>query len=104
MTRGVSFFSFREPVCFLRYRENTPFQFFEFFKGPYLDIGRERHRRAERVYDAAVQGYLLTGSVDEKLQREMIADAARRIKPTQPVTPDRVFDFSFVQKVVETLR
>ncbi len=41
------------------------------------------------MYDAAVQGYLLTGSVDEKLQREMIADAARRIKPTQSVTPDR---------------
>lgn len=76
----------------------------EFFKGPHLDIGRERHRLAERVYDAAVQGYLLNGSVDEKLQREMIADAARRIKPTQPISPDRVFDFSFVQKVVETLR
>lgn len=76
----------------------------EFFKGPHLDIGRERHRLAERVYDAAVQGYLLTGTVDEELQREMIADAARRIKPTQPVTPDRIFDFSFVQKVVETPR
>jgi NitT/TauT family transport system substrate-binding protein len=76
----------------------------EFFKGPHLDIGRERDRLAERVYDAAVQGYLLSGAVEEKLQREMIADAARRIKPSQPVTPERVFDFSFVQKVSADLR
>ncbi len=75
----------------------------EFFKGPQLDIGRERDRLAERVYDAAVQGFLPSGSVDEKLQREMIADAAKRIKPPQPVTPDRVFDFSFARKVSETL-
>jgi hypothetical protein len=42
--------------------------------------------------------------VDEKLQREMIAVAAQRIKPKEPVPPDRVFDFSFAQKVAETLR
>ena len=76
----------------------------EFIKGPHLDLGRERERLAERVYDAAVQGYLLSGSVDEKLQQEMIADAAQRIKPAQPVTPERVFDFSFVHKVTQTLR
>lgn len=76
----------------------------EFIKGPHLDVGRERDRLAERVYDAAVQGYLLSGAVEEKLQREMIADAARRIKPSQPVTPERVFDFSFVRQVSETLR
>jgi ABC-type nitrate/sulfonate/bicarbonate transport system substrate-binding protein len=76
----------------------------EFFKGPHLDLGRERERLAERVYDAAVQGYLASGSVDEKLQQEMIADAAQRIKPAQPVTPERVFDFSFVHKVSQTLR
>ncbi len=56
------------------------------------------------MYEAAVQGYLLSGSVDEKLQQEMIANAAQRIKPAQPVTPERVFDFSFVHKVSETLR
>ncbi|MBI4525037.1 MAG: ABC transporter substrate-binding protein [Deltaproteobacteria bacterium] len=76
----------------------------EFFKGPHLDIGRERHRLAERVYEAAVQGYLPSGSVDEKLQREMIADAARRIKPGQPISPERVFDFSFAHKASEALR
>jgi ABC-type nitrate/sulfonate/bicarbonate transport system substrate-binding protein len=75
----------------------------EFFKGPYLDLGRERERLAERVYDAAVQGYLLSGSVDQKLQQEMIADAAQRIKPPQPITSERVFDFSFVHKVTTTL-
>ena len=46
----------------------------EFIKGSHLDLGRERERLAERVYEATVQGYLLSGSVDEKLQQEMIAD------------------------------
>jgi len=36
--------------------------------------------------------------VDEKLQREMIASAAQRVKATPP-TPERVFDFSFARKV-----
>jgi hypothetical protein len=51
-----------------------------------------------------VQLYLPTAVVDEKLQREMIAIASQRIKPAQPVPPDRVFDFSFVQKVADSLR
>jgi hypothetical protein len=34
----------------------------------------------------------------------MIATASQRVKPAQPVPPERVFDFSFVQKVTETLR
>ena len=76
----------------------------EFIKGPQLDLGADRDRLADRVYEAAVQSYLLSGSVDEKVQREMIADASRRIKPPQPVTPERVFDFSFAHKVGETLR
>ncbi len=76
----------------------------EFIKGPYLDLGKQRERFAERVYDAAVQGYLLSGVVDEKLQREMITVAAQRVKPQQPVTPERVFDFSFAHRVSETLR
>jgi ABC-type nitrate/sulfonate/bicarbonate transport system substrate-binding protein len=72
----------------------------EFIKGPYLDLGKERERFAERVYDAAVQYYLLPGTVDEKLQREMISVAAQRIKTTQPPPPpERVFDFSFAQKL-----
>ncbi len=76
----------------------------EFIKGPYLDLGKQRERFAERVYDAAVQGYLLSGVVDEKLQQEMITVAAQRIKPAQPVLPERVFDFSFARKVSEALR
>lgn len=76
----------------------------EFVKGPFLDIGREHDRIAERVYDAAAEGYLLSGSVDEKLQREMIAAAVQRIKPAEPVIPERVFDFSFARKVSESLR
>ncbi len=75
-----------------------------FIKGPFLELGRESDRYAERVYDAAVRAYLLSGSVDEKLQREMIADASKRVKPRQPVAPDGAFDFSFAHKVNEALR
>src|SRR5262249_57557374 len=76
----------------------------EFMKGPYLDLGKERDRFTERAYEAAVQGYLLSGIVDEKLQREMIAVAAQRVKLPQPVAPERVFDFSFARNASETLR
>ena len=76
----------------------------EFMKGPYLELGKDKERYAERIYDAALQLYLATPMVDEKLQREMIATAAQRIKPKEPVSPERVFDFSFVQKVGESLR
>ena len=76
----------------------------DFMKGPYLDLSKERERFAERVYDATVQLYLSTHTVDEPLQREMIAIAAQRVKPAHPVPPERVFDFSFVQKVTQPLR
>ncbi|HEX5022963.1 MAG TPA: ABC transporter substrate-binding protein [Candidatus Binatia bacterium] len=76
----------------------------EFIKGPYLDMGKDRDKYAERVYDTALQLFLTSGSVDEKLQREMIATAAQRIKPKDPVPPERVFDFSFAQKVAETFK
>jgi ABC-type nitrate/sulfonate/bicarbonate transport system substrate-binding protein len=76
----------------------------EFIRGPYLDLGKERERFAERIYDAALQYYLQSGSVDEKLQREMIAVAAQRVKGAQPVPPERVFDFTFAHKAGEALR
>ena len=76
----------------------------EFIKGPYLDLGKDRDRFADRIYDAAVQYYHQTGAVDEKLQREMITVAAQRVKPKEIAPPERVFDFSFAQKVAESLR
>ncbi len=76
----------------------------EFIKGPYLDLGKDRDRFAERIYDAALQYYLQTGAVDDKIQREMIATAAQRVKPKEPVPPERVFDFSFAQKVADSLK
>jgi ABC-type nitrate/sulfonate/bicarbonate transport system substrate-binding protein len=76
----------------------------EFIKGPYLDLGKDRDRFGDRIYDAALQYYLPSGAVDEKLQREMIAVAAQRIKPKEIAPPERVFDFSFALKVAETLR
>jgi ABC-type nitrate/sulfonate/bicarbonate transport system substrate-binding protein len=76
----------------------------EFMKGPYLDLGKERDRFTERAYEAAAQGYLLSGMVDEKLQREMIAVATQRVKAAQPVPPERVFDFSFARKATESIR
>ena len=77
----------------------------EFLKGPYLELGNERERVIERTYDAAVQGYLFPGVVDDRLQREMIAVAVQRIQPVPPVVPpERVFDFSFARRAGETLR
>jgi NitT/TauT family transport system substrate-binding protein len=76
----------------------------DFIKGPFLDLGKDRDKYAERVYDTAVQFYLQSGMVDEKLQRDMIATAAQRVKPKDPVPPQRVFDFSVAQKVADSLR
>ena len=76
----------------------------EFIKGPYLDLGKDRDRFGERIYDAALQYYLQTGAVDEKLQREMITVAAQRVKPKELPVPERVFDFSFAQKVAESIK
>ncbi len=73
----------------------------EFIKGPFLDMGKERDKYAERVYETALQFFLPSGSVDEKLQREMIVTAAQRIKPKEIPPPERVFDFSFAHKVTE---
>jgi NitT/TauT family transport system substrate-binding protein len=76
----------------------------DFIRGPFLDMGKDRDKYAERVYEAAL-GYLsTTGTVDDKLQREMIVTAAQRTKLAQPPPPERVFDFSFAQKLAETLR
>jgi len=76
----------------------------DFIRGPFLDMGKDRDKYAERVYAAAL-GYLsTTGTVDDKLQREMIVTAAQRTKLAQPPPPERVFDFSFAQKLAETLR
>jgi ABC-type nitrate/sulfonate/bicarbonate transport system substrate-binding protein len=76
----------------------------EFIRGPYLDLGKDRERFAEQIYDAALQYYVPSGTVDEKLQREMIAVAAQRVKPAQLPPPERVFDFTFAQKLSESLR
>jgi hypothetical protein len=73
-------------------------------KGPYVELGADRDRFIERSYNATVQGYLASGVIDEKLQREMIALAAERVKPKAPVTPDRVFDFALTRKAGEGLR
>jgi len=76
----------------------------DFIKGPFLDLGKDRDRYADRVYEAAIHLYLPTGAIDEKLQREMIATAAQRVKPKEPVARERVFDFSFAQKVSDSLK
>jgi ABC-type nitrate/sulfonate/bicarbonate transport system substrate-binding protein len=77
----------------------------EFMKGPYLELGNERERVIERTYDAAAQGYLFPGVVDDRLQKQMIALAVQRIQPIPPaVPPERVFDFGFARKAGDTLR
>jgi NitT/TauT family transport system substrate-binding protein len=72
-------------------------------KKNYVELGKERERFAERAYEAATQGYSLSGIVDEKLQREMIA-VAQRIKPLPQNAAERIFDFSFARKAGEGLR
>jgi ABC-type nitrate/sulfonate/bicarbonate transport system substrate-binding protein len=76
----------------------------DFIKGPFLDLGKDRDKYADRVYDTALQFFLPSGVVDEKLQREMIATAAQRVKPKDPVPPERVFDFTFAQKVAGSIK
>ena len=76
----------------------------DFMKGPYLELGKERDRFVERIYEAAAQGYLANGAVDETLQREMIATTARRLKPPPTVPPERVFDFTPALKATEAYR
>jgi len=76
----------------------------EFIKGPYLDLGKERERFAERIYEAALGYYLQSGTVDELVQRQMITDAAQRVKPKEVAPPERVFDFSFARKVADALK
>ncbi len=76
----------------------------DFIKGPFLDLGKERDKYADRVYDTALQFYLQSGAVDDKLQRDMIATAAQRVKPKDPVLPERVFDFSFAEKVADSMK
>jgi NitT/TauT family transport system substrate-binding protein len=76
----------------------------DFIKGPFLDLGKERDKYADRVYETALQFYLQSGVVDDKLQRDMIATAAQRVKPKDPVPPERVFDFSFAQKVADSMK
>ena len=75
-----------------------------FIKGPWLDIGKDPERIATRVYDIAAPALLENGLVDEDIQQQMIADAAERIKPAQPVRPEQVFDFRIVKKVSGDLR
>src|SRR5262245_1955509 len=73
-------------------------------KKNYVDLGKERGRFVERVYEAATQGYSMSGVVEEKLRREMIAAAAQRIKHASPIAPARVFHFSFARKAGEGRR
>ena len=42
--------------------------------------------------------------VSEEIQRQMIADASARVKPTHPVLPEQVFDFSITRKVAAGLK
>ncbi|HMA82358.1 MAG TPA: ABC transporter substrate-binding protein [Candidatus Binatia bacterium] len=88
----------------MRFIKNDKKYSLGFMKTSNLDLGADRDRFTERTYEAAVEGYLFAGAVDDKLQREMIAVAAQRIKPPPQVAPERVFDFAITRKVVETLR
>jgi hypothetical protein len=69
----------------------------DFMKGPYLDLSEERERFAERVYDAPCSSiYHRTPWMKRSSANDR--DRLQRVKPAQPVPPERVFDFSFTQK------
>ena len=76
----------------------------DFLKGPWLDIGKDPEKIAARTYDIAAPALLENGTVDEDIQRQMIADASAQVKPKQPLLPAQVFDFSIARKVSETLK
>jgi NitT/TauT family transport system substrate-binding protein len=76
----------------------------DFLKGPWVDLGKNPEKVADRVYDAAGPAFLDDGTVSDAVQREMIADASVRAKPKQPVLPSQVFDFSITRKVSATLK
>jgi NitT/TauT family transport system substrate-binding protein len=76
----------------------------EFLKGPWVDLGKNPEKVAERVYEAAGPAFLDDGTVSDAVQREMIADASVRAKPKQPVLPSQVFDFSITRRVGATLK
>jgi NitT/TauT family transport system substrate-binding protein len=76
----------------------------EFLKGPWVDLGKNPEKVAERVYEAAGPAFLDDGTVSDAVQREMIADASVRAKPKQPVLPSQVFDFSITRKISATLK
>jgi ABC-type nitrate/sulfonate/bicarbonate transport system substrate-binding protein len=76
----------------------------DFLKGPWVDLGKNPEKVAERVYDVAGPAFLDDGTVSEAIQREMIADASVRAKPKQPVLPSQAFDFSIARKVSATLK
>lgn len=76
----------------------------DFLKGPWVDLGKNPEKIAERVYEVAAPDFLENGLVSEEVQKQMIADASVRIKPKQPVPPEQAFDFSIVRKVAVTLK
>jgi NitT/TauT family transport system substrate-binding protein len=76
----------------------------DFLKGPWVDLGKNPEKVAERVYDVAGPAFLDDGTVSDAVQREMIADASVRAKPKQPVLPAQVFDFSITRRVGATLK
>lgn len=86
----------------MRWLRTEKKQAIEFMKGPYLELGNERERFTERIYDAATHAYLSSGIVDEKVQREMIAAASQRLKSAPQISPERVFDFAFARAAGES--
>ena len=94
--------AFEESKVLKQAEQNSPGRFFYLCR--HYRHSKDKERYAERIYNAAVQLYLASGVVDEKVQREMIATAAERIKPKEPMPPERVFDFSFIQKVRDSVR
>ena len=88
----------------MRFIKNDKNYALKFMKTSNLDLGADRDHFTKHAHEAAMNGYLFAGTVDDKLRCKVIAVAAQRIKPLSQIASERILDFAITRKVVESLR
>jgi hypothetical protein len=87
----------------MRFIKNDKNYALKFMKTSNLDLGADRDHFTKHAHEAAMNGYLFAGTVDDKLRCKVIAVRAAH----QATVTDRVravLDFAITRKVVESLR
>ena len=59
---------------------------------------------ATRIYDAALPGMVIDGSINEETQRRVIDDTRKSLGMKESVSADKVFRFSLVHKINHELK